>query len=173
MEGYKYLSSYILATVIQDLTVKFCQRYIDPKSRTTDQMIQAARSGKQNIAEGYSVQSLESYIKLLGVAEGSLRELAIDYEDYLRQHQLPTWSKDDPRVKVFRGFRAVWKAPNIPNTPNLPNNPTESANMILTFCQMDTFLIARQLTALKNKFVKNGGFRENLFKKRLEYRSNR
>ncbi len=134
-------------------------------------MIQAARSGKQNIAEGYSVQSLESYIKLLGVAEGSMRELAIDYEDYLRQHQLPTWTKDDPRVRVFRDFRAVWINPNIPNTPNLPNNPTESANMILTFCQMDTFLMARQLTALKEKFTKEGGFRENLFKKRVEYKN--
>lgn len=170
MEGYKYLSSYILATVICDLTVTFCQRYIDPKSRTTDQMIQAARSGKQNIAEGYSVQSLESYIKLLGVAEGSMRELAIDYEDYLRQHKLSTWSKDNPRIRIFRNFRAVWKTPNSPNTPNLPNSPEEAANMLLTFCQMDTFLMSRQLAALKEKFIKEGGFRENLFKKRLEYR---
>ncbi len=149
MEGYKYL----------------------PKSRTTDQMTQAARSGKQNIAEGYSVQSLESYIKLLGVAEGSIRELAVDYEDYLRQHQLPTWGKDDRRVRVFRELRAVWVSPNIPNTPNLPNSPEESANMLLTFCQMDSFLISRQITALKNKFAQEGGFRENLFKKRLEYRN--
>lgn len=173
MEGYKYLSSYTLAVVIHDLTVTFCQRYIDPKSRTTDQMIQAARSGKQNIAEGYSVQSLESYIKLLGVAEGSIRELTTDYEDYLRQHQLPTWAKDDPRVRVFREFRAVWKTPNNPNSPNLPNSPEEAANMLLTFCQMDTYLLSRQLVALKEKFIKEGGFRETLFKKRLEYKSRR
>lgn len=170
MEGYKYLSSYILATVIQDLTVKFCQRYIDPRSRTTDQMIQAARSGKQNIAEGYSVQSLESYIKLLGVAEGSIRELAIDYEDYLRQHQLPTWDKNSREVRGFRAFRAVWINSNTPNTPNLPHSPEEAANMLLTFCQMDTFLMSRQLAALKEKFIREGGFRENLFKKRLEYK---
>ena len=119
MEGYKYLATYILATVIHDLTIIFCTRYIDKKSRTTDQMQQAARSGKQNIAEGYSFQSLESYIKLLGVSVCSIKELTIDYEDYLRQHNLIIWFKNDPRIRIFRDFRAVWRFPNIPNTPNL------------------------------------------------------
>jgi four helix bundle suffix protein len=132
-------------------------------------MEQAARSGKQNIAEGYTMQSLESYIKLVGVAEGSIKELAADYEDFLRQEKLVTWSKDDGRVRVFRAFRAVWKSPNIPNTPNLPNNPEEAANMILTFCQMESYLLSRQTVALKEKFVRVGGFRENLFRKRVEY----
>jgi len=141
MEGYKYLSSYILSTVIYDLTYEFCHRYIDLKSRTKDQMEQAARSGKQNIAEGYTIQSLEGYIKLLGVAEGSIKELAVDYEDFLRQRKFLIWSKDDPRVRVFRGFRAIWVNPNIPNTPNFPNNPEEAANMILTFCQLEGFLL--------------------------------
>jgi len=166
MEGYKSLASYILATVIYDLTVEFCRQYIDPKSRTKDQMEQAARSGKQNIAEGYTMQSLEGYIKLVGVAEGSIKELAADYEDFLRQRKLAIWSKDDPRVRVFRGFRAVWKSPNIPNTPNLPNNPEQSANMLLTFCQLESYLFKRQVVALKEKFIREGGFRENLFKKR-------
>lgn len=168
MEGYKNLSSYILATVIHDLTILFVKRFINPKSRTKDQMEQAARSGKQNIAEGYSAQSLESYIKLAGVAHGSIKELAIDYEDYLRQNNLKIWDKADPRVRVFRSFRAVWKIPNLPNTPNLPADPEEAANMLLTFCQMETFLLSRQIEALKKKFVSEGGFRENLFKKRLE-----
>jgi len=176
MEGYKYLSSYILATVICDLNVEFIRKWIDYqqavsfgyKSRTKDQMEQAGRSGKQNIAEGYTMQSLESYIKLLGVSDGSFKELASDYEDFLRQHKLKIWDKMDPKVRVFRNFRAVWKTPNIPNTPNLPNNPEEAANLLLTFCQMETFLLKRQIDSLTEKFIKEGGFRENLFKKRLD-----
>lgn len=168
MEGYKRLASFILATVICDLTVEFVNRWISSKSRTKDQMEQAARSGKQNIAEGYTVQSLESYIKLIGVAEGSLKELGLDYEDFLRQRKLAIWEKNDPRIRVFRVFRAVWVKPNIPNTPNLPNDPEEAANMLLTFCQMGTYLLKRQIDALKDKFIKEGGFRENLFKQRLE-----
>ena len=153
MESYKKLASYILATVIFDLTVEFCRRWVDPKSRTTDQMTQAARSGKQNIAEGASVQSLESYIKLLGVTEGSQRELAADYEDFLRQRKLPIWDKEDERVRRVREFREV------------------AANTLLTFCQMETFLLKRQIEALKEKFIREGGFRENLFKKRIQYKN--
>lgn len=171
MEGYKYLTTYILATVTYDLTVGFCRKFLDRRSRTVDQMEQGARSGKQCIAEGYSFQSLESYIKLLGVSQGSFKELGSDYEDFLRQRALSTWPKDDPRVRVFRDFRAIWVQPNIPNTPNLPNNPEEAANLLLTFCQMETYLLGKQITSLKEKFVKEGGFRENLFKKRLAYRS--
>ena len=167
MEGYKHLNTYILATVIYDLTSEFVKRYIDYHSRTRDQMEQAARSGKQNIAEGYTMQSLESYIKLCGVAEGSIKELTADYEDFLRQRRLQIWGKNNPKVRVFRDFRAVWVKENIPNTPNLPNNPEEAANMLLTFCQMETFLLKRQIRSLKEKFVKEGGFRENLFKQRL------
>ncbi len=156
MEGYKNLNCYVLATVIYDLTVQFCKRFIPPYSRTNDQMEQAARSGKQNIAEGYTMQSLEGYIKLLGVADGSIKELAADYEDFLRQKGFSTWRKDD--------------RPNIPNTPNLPNNPEEAANMLLTFCQMASYLLNRQIEALRAKFVTEGGFRENLFKQRLQYK---
>lgn len=107
MEGYKHLSTYILATVIHDLTVEFVKKWVRVTSRTVDQMEQAARSGKQNIAEGYTMQSLESYIKLCGVAEGSIKELAADFEDFLRQNKLAIWEKEDPRVRVFRAFRAV------------------------------------------------------------------
>ena len=123
MEGYKYLTTYTFACIIHDLTIVFCQRFLDRKSRTVDQMEQAARSGKQNIAEGYSFQSLAGYIKLVGVSFGSLKELTIDYEDFLRQRHLIIWPKQDSRIRGFRDFRAVWVSPNIPNTPNLPNNP--------------------------------------------------
>lgn len=169
MEGYKNLSTYIFAVIIYDLTVIFLKKYINKHSRTYDQMQQAARSGKQNIAEGYSLESLESYIKLLGVSYGSFKELINDFEDFLRQKKLSIWPKDDPKVRIFRNFRAVWLSPNIPNTPNLPNNPEASTNMLLTFCQMETYLINRQIESLKKKFIKEGGFRENLFKKRINF----
>lgn len=148
--------------------MEFCEKWVSYKSRTKDQMEQATRSGKQNIAEGYTMQSLESYIKLLGVAHGSFKELAEDYEDFLRFKKLQTWQKEDGRVRVFRAFRAVWLGSNRPNTPNLPTDPEEAANMLLTFCQMETFLLKKQIDALTEKFIKEGGFRENLFKRRLE-----
>ncbi len=169
MENYKRLSTYILATVIHDLTILFCRKFIRITSRTIDQMEQAARSGKQNIAEGYSQQNLESYIKLIGVSFGSFKELVIDYEDFLRQKNLSIWTKFDPRIRAFRDFRAVWKSSNIPNTPNLPNDPEIAANMLITFCQMETYLLNKQVIALKSKFISQGGFRENLFKSRLTF----
>lgn len=131
-------------------------------------MEQAARSGKQNIAEGYTMQSLESYIKLCGVANGSIKELGADFEDFLRQRGFSTWDKSDLRIRVFRDFRAVWVRDNIPNTLNLPNNPEEAANMLLTFCQMESYILNKQIESLKNKFVSEGGCRENLFKQRME-----
>jgi len=170
MEGYKNLTTYILATIIYDLTSQFCQKFLRGKRRQIEQMEQAARSGKQNIAEGYTFQSLEGYIKLCGVAEGSIKELAADYEDFLRQNKLAIWPKDHEKVRAFRAFRAVWVKPNLPNTPNLPNNPEEAANLLLTFCQMESFLLKKQTESLKNKFVREGGFRENLFKKRIDFR---
>lgn len=170
MEKYKYLHAYILATVICDLTFEFCRRYVSPRSRTTDQMIQAARSGKQNIAEGASGQSMESYIKLLGVAEASMRELTTDYEDYLRQHLLTTWPKEDPRNIRIRSFRAKWLSPNTPNTPTMPNNPEIFANCMLTLCQMETYLLHRLILSIKQRFVEQGGFRENLYADRQKYR---
>lgn len=85
MEGYKRLATYILATVICDLNVEFVKKYIDKYSRTTDQMEQAARSGKQNIAEGYTMQSPEGYIKLSGVSQGSIVEFAVFGKTYLRK----------------------------------------------------------------------------------------
>ena len=95
--GYKYLKSYQLATVIYDLTIKFCNRYISKSSRTHDQIVQAARSGKQNIAEGYLEKSLKMYIKWAGVSRGSLCELLEDYEDYARQNGIPVWSVEKSR----------------------------------------------------------------------------
>lgn len=100
---YKYLLTYRYAEIIVDLNYLFCLRYIHRKSRTYDQMIQAARSGKQNIIEGVidgrTSQKIE--IKLLGVAMGSFEELLADYEDFLRTRGIPMWPKTDSQVLIF------------------------------------------------------------------------
>ena len=168
--GYEYLVTFMLGKVIQDLTVEFCDRWIDPKSRTHDQMVQAGRSNPQNIAEGYTSESLKSYIFLAGIAHGSNEELTKDYQDFLRQRNLPIWEKDHPKVREFRGFRVRWISPTSLNTPTLPADPTEAANMLLTLCNLEGFLLAHQVNALKEKHMREGGLTENLYKRRKEYR---
>ena len=97
--GYRHLKSFQVAQLVFDLTVRFCDRYISPRSRTRDQMVQAARSGVQNIAEGSQASgtSRKTELKLTNVARASLEELRLDYEDFLRQGGLPLWGRDDPR----------------------------------------------------------------------------
>src|SRR6266496_1151902 len=97
--GYRNLKSFQLAQLVYDVTVRFCDRYVDRFSRTRDQMVQAARSGVQNIAEGSQASgtSKKTELKLTNVARASLEELKLDYEDYLRQHDLPQWDRNDTR----------------------------------------------------------------------------
>lgn len=163
--GYKYLRTYQLAVIIYDLTVEFCQKYLIgfDYRRLREQMTHAARSGKQNIAEGSEEQSLKGYIKLCGVAKASFKELLEDYEDYLRQRKLALWSKNDTRVWKIRGIRMIDK-------PDLPDNPEYSANLIFTLINQETFLLDKQISSLEAKFIKEGGYTEQLFKKRLAQR---
>ncbi|HBB36473.1 MAG: hypothetical protein A2374_01820 [Candidatus Moranbacteria bacterium RIFOXYB1_FULL_44_23] len=168
--GYEYLIVFMLGKIIQDLTVQFCNRWIEKRSRTHDQMVQAARSNSQNIAEGSTGESLKSYIKLVGVAHGSNEELAKDFQDFLRQRNLPIWPKDHPKVAEFRKFRAFWVGPTSLNTPNLPNDPTEAANFLLTLCSLESFLLSRHVASLKKKHEEEGGFTENLYRKRVAFR---
>jgi four helix bundle suffix protein len=107
---------------------------------------------------------------LAGVAHGSNEELTKDFEDFLRQRKLQIWSKDDPRVRKFREFRVVWVDQNSLNTPKLPNDPEEAANFLLTLCNLEGFLLKRHVESLKQKHEKEGGFSENLYRKRTEYR---
>ena len=97
--GYRRLKSFQVAQLVYDVTVRFCDRYVDRFSRTRDQMVQAARSGVQNIAEGSQASgtSKKTELKLTNVARASLEELRLDYEDFLRQRGLPLWERDDPR----------------------------------------------------------------------------
>lgn len=182
--GYEYLVVYMLGKVIQDLTFQFCQRFLKspkdptyPNLKLVEQANGAARSNSQNVAEGYTGESLSSYIMLVGVANGSNEELAKDFEDYLRQRNLPIWGKEHPKVREYRTFRVFWQnSPNSPNsqntlnTPILPSDPTEAANMILTFCRMEGYLLSQHIKSLEEKHSREGGFRENLLKKRLDYR---
>lgn len=105
--AYRELKSFQTARLVYDCTAAFCDKYIDKRSRTHDQMVQAARSGVQNIAEGSAAAgtSKKMEIKLTNVARASLEELILDYEDYLRQRSLPLWDKDDPRCKRIRAAR--------------------------------------------------------------------
>ena len=169
--GYKYLKSYQLATVIYDLTVRFCEKYIPRTSRTNDQMIQAGRSGKQNIAEGYLEKSLKMYIKLLGVARGSLGELLEDYEDYARQHGIPIWPIEKCRqIKEISDIRQNF-TPNFPYIPDLPYNLELTINLMVTLINQANYLIDQQLKSLEAKFISEGGYSENLLHKRLEEKS--
>src|SRR4030042_2953385 len=172
--GYKNLLVYKFALIIYDFTVEFCDRYISKYSRTVDQMVQAARSGKQNIVEGSLEKSLKSYIKLVGVARASFEELLEDYLDFLRQKKLPAWDKDDERVKQIRAIR-LGDSPNLPNTPNwansanLASNPEAFANLLITLIKMECYLLDKLLKSLEDKFIREGGYSENLFRKRLDY----
>lgn len=104
--GYRDLQSYQMSEIVYDATVVFCNRFISKRSRTHDQMVQAARSGKQNIAEGCmaSGTSKKTEIKLIGVARASLEELLLDFQDYLRQKGLVLWGKDHQKTKKLRGL---------------------------------------------------------------------
>ena len=104
--GYQDLQSFKMAEIVYDGTVVFCDRFINRRSRTHDQMVQAARSGKQNIAEGSmaSGTSKKTELKLVGVARASLEELLVDFKDFLRQKGLPLWGKDHPKAREVRGL---------------------------------------------------------------------
>ena len=189
MNKVKYLLTYRYSEIIHDLTITFTKRYIlsdlsnlgnlkepRPDYRQADQMNQAARSGKQNIVEGVgqSETSKKGEIKLLGVAKASLEELLMDYEDFLRQNEFEIYPKVDPRITKFK--QIAYRLTNLNNLsdlgnliekPALPDNPEDAANFLLTLCHQETYLLDKQIKSLEEKFIKEGGFTENLFHKRL------
>jgi len=130
-------------------------------------MTQAGRSGKQNITEGYLEKSLKMYIKLTGVSRGSFGELLEDYLDYAWQRKIPVWSKDDPRVKKIREMKFSGKSDQSGKIeiaiPKLPDNPEEAINLLITLLCQENYMLDRQIKALEEKFIKEGGYSENLF----------
>jgi len=174
--GYEYLLAYKITIPIYDYAVAFADKYISRFSRTHDQWTQAARSGTQNIAEGYKQQSLAGYIKLSGVARGSLEELLKDCLAYCRQNHLTVWSAEKAKREI-REIGEIWvilrKTPTLPDNPNfpdLPAHPEQAINLLLTLINQANTLIDRLIMSLKEKHMREGGFTENLYKQRKNFR---
>ena len=194
--GYRTLKSFQVAQLVYDVTVRFCDRYVNRFSRTHDQMVQAARSGVQNIAEGSEASgtSKKMELKLTNVARASLRELQLDYEDFLRQRGLKLWEKDDPcRAElVARRCRtadevALWvkeiygldglnghdghDGQNEQSIESIPPNYAElSANAVLVLIGVSIALLDRQIRSQAAAFENEGGFTERLYKTRQNSR---
>lgn len=168
--GYKNLGIYRQAEIIHDFTVEFTKLYIVNDRRTIDQMNHAARSGKQNIAEGYMQKSIESRIKLVGVARGSLEELLVDYHDFLRQKGYGLWRKDSSEAKAVR--KMVYNRYNGYNNYKIYlQNPEQAANVMICLINQTNQMLDQKLRWMEEKFIQEGGFRESLFKKRISYRN--
>ena len=195
--GYRKLKSFQVAQLVYDVTVRFCDRYISPRSRTHDQMVQAARSGVQNIAEGSQASgtSRKMELKLTNVARASLEELRLDYEDFLRQRGLPTWARDDPRradligrrpatadavaewVREVRSGRRGQAGVGAGSTGSISSTestyPEVAANAALVLIAVACSLLDRQLAAQAHAFEKEGGFTERLYQTRQQARTRR
>ena len=167
--GYQNLIVYQQAVLIYDLTVQFCKKYLDEfkDKRTIEQMIQAARSGKQNIVEASLEKSLKMNIKLNGVARGSFGELLEDYKDFLRVRNLTIWNKNDSRLVPIRRMRISASKTNLSHLSNWTNNPERFANLMLTLISKENYLLDNMIRVLEQKFIREGGYSENLTKKRL------
>lgn len=198
--GYRKLKSFQLGQLIYDITVRFCERYVDRRSRTCDQMVQAARSGVQNIAEGSQASgtSKKSELKLTNVARASLEELRLDYEDFLRQRGLPLLPPDHPSLVRFKAKRwatveevRLWVEDEQGRTRTGTEKPGEAgnvlvivrvgpclslpssalvANAVLSLLNLCCYLLDRQLTAQAQAFEKEGGFTERLYRIRNKRR---
>lgn len=176
--GYEYLLAYKLSVPIYDLTVEFTNQHIPKFSRTKDQMDQAARSGMQNILEGNQQESLAGYIKLSGVSRGSFEELLRDYLSFARQNKIEIWNKGKA-IREIREIREIWgiirkysTLPDQPNFPYLPSNITNTVNLMITLINQENYLLDKLIASLKEKHMKEGGFSEDLYRKRVEYRRN-
>lgn len=196
--GYQNLLSYRKAEIVYDATVFFCDRFIDRRSRTHDQMVQAARSGKQNIVEGSmaSGTSKEMEIKLTNVARASLEELLADYRDFLRTRGAPLWEKESKEARfvrnlgkdngngtigthtTYRSCESHWSHESYAShttyeayKPFLETRPPEIvANIIICLIHQANYLLDRQLKQLEAAFLKEGGLRERMTRARLDAR---
>lgn len=172
--GYEGLKAYQMSVLVYAATVKFCDRFIDPKSRTHDQMVQAARSGNKNIAEGSQVSgtSKKMELKLVGVARASLEELLGDYKDFLRQRGLVAWGKDHPMSHLVR--RLAYAPDRSYNTYStyIENAPPEvAANTLLCLVHQTNYLLDQLLRQLEQAFLRQGGFTERLYQARQQARA--
>ncbi|MCH8569250.1 MAG: four helix bundle suffix domain-containing protein [Balneolales bacterium] len=173
--GYRNLFSYQKAEIIYDGTVYFTNRFFHKYDRTVGQMVQAARSGKQNIAEASmaSGTSKETEIKLTNVARASLEELLIDYEDFLRTKKLPIWEKNHRLVARLRELNKSTSKPVYATFEKAieHKNPEICANAMITLIKICTYLLKNQIKTLEIAFINEGGLRERMTKARIDKRN--
>jgi len=178
--GYRRLRSFQCAQLVYDLTVVFCDRFVDKRSLTHNQMVQAARSGVQNIAEGSmaSATSKKTELKLTGVTRASLEELLLDYEDFLRQRGLRLWKKDSPEaLEVRRRYQSDKSEKSDRSDQSDLSDKTgaykiatasaeEAANTLICLVNQASYLLHKQLQSLEQKFLEEGGFTERMYNQR-------
>ena len=172
--GYRNLISYQKAEIIYDGTVYFTNRFYRKPDRTIDQMVQAARSGKQNIVEASmaSATSKQSEIMLTNVAKASLEELLIDYEDFLRTRKLPIWEKEHCLTVRFRQLNRTPNATYQTYIKAIENeDPEICANSMICLIKIVTYLLGKQIKTLEKDFLENGGLRERMTRARIESRN--
>lgn len=170
--NYKKLLSYQKTEVIYELTYYFCHTYLERGDRTIDQMVQAARSGKQNIIEGCAASSTSSKteIKLVNVAKASLQELLEDYEDYLRTRHHPQWAEGSPQLEAMRRIGRTYNEAAYFMQLAATRPPETIANMAIVLIKQADYLLYKQLSRLAEDFEKNGGFSERMMRIRKEKR---
>lgn len=172
--GYEDLISFQKARIVYDGTVRFCERFVDRRSRTTDQMVQAARSGKQNILEGSQASgtSKETEIKLTNVARASLEELLEDYRDFLRMRSLEEWPRDHSHTRRLRQLNRTPNADYSTFKKGIENpDPAIAANVMIGLIKLTNFLLDQQLRHLEQAFLSEGGLRERMTRARLSERN--
>lgn len=173
--GYRELYGFQKAEIIYDGTIYFTNRFFHKYDRTVGQMVQAARSGKQNIAEASmaSGTSKSTEIKLTNVARASLEELLIDYEDFLRTRKLPIWDKNHRLVARLRELNKSTDKPTYDTFQKAieHKDPEICANAMITLIKICTYLLKNQIKQLEIAFVKEGGVRERMTNARIKERN--
>lgn len=172
--GYEQLLSYQKSKIVYDGTVWFCDHFLEKRDRTRDQMVQAARSGKQNIIEGSQASgtSKETELKLTSVARASLEELVEDYRDFLRVRRVPEWSRDHRYTQRVRQLNRQPGANYETFRRGIENHdPAIAANVMLGLTRLTTYLLDRQLQQLEAAFLSHGGLRERMTRARLAART--
>jgi len=196
--GYRQLATFQTATIIYDATVWFCERFLDGRSRTVDQMVQAARSGRQNIAEGSraSATSSQTELRLVNVARASMEELLLDYEDYLRHRHLAQWNADCREATAVRSVPRNFRADQTDRSDRSDRQPAQNltelsdqqrwtlysrwldhddpairANALICLIHQANFLLDQQILALEAQFIGEGGYSELLAAERLKERN--
>lgn len=179
--GYRKLRSFQVATIVYDATWWFCEKFLDSRSRMTDQMVQAARSGRQNIAEGSraSAVSSQTELRLMNVARASLEELLLDYEDFLRHRRMHRWGAESHEAQEVRGI-SRYQSDRLDQSDEEragayaqwleSDDPAVRANAIICLIHQANYLLDRQISSLEQQFINEGGYSEHLAAVRLAKR---